>query len=275
VPRFQRDPDPRSLIGHFGAELRYLRTEATLSMGQLAALLGCTPQWISQIELGDSTPSEEFANDLDTFFKTGGSFHRLWANIKKAVRSSVLLPGFPGYLELEAKATYIRRFSTLAIPGLLQTEGYARAVMNAGWPHPAMDERVETRMDRQGILLREKPPKALFVLDESVLLRPFGGVAVMHDQLGQLVGYAESEDVQVRVLPFQASAAAGLDGSFTMLSFEKDSDVVYVEAPGISQLVEDQGVVADCAVRFNLLMGEALPRAEYTKFMMKVREGYA
>jgi transcriptional regulator with XRE-family HTH domain len=74
VPRPQRDPDPRSLIGHFGAELRHLRTGADLSMNQLGDLLGCSGQWIGQVELGDATPSEEFSNDLDTYFQTGGSF---------------------------------------------------------------------------------------------------------------------------------------------------------------------------------------------------------
>jgi transcriptional regulator with XRE-family HTH domain len=104
MPRPQRDPDPDSLIGHFGAELRTYRARADLSMNRLGEALGCSGQWIGQVELAEKPPSEQFAIDLDTYFESGGGFHRLWQSIKRASRRRVPLPGFPRYLELEAEA---------------------------------------------------------------------------------------------------------------------------------------------------------------------------
>ena len=95
MPRQPRDPDPVSLVGFFASELARLRDEAGLSMAQLGELLGCSPQWIGQIEVEKKVSSEEFADDLDTFFKTDGLFHRLWRSIKRATNLVRLPPGFP------------------------------------------------------------------------------------------------------------------------------------------------------------------------------------
>jgi transcriptional regulator with XRE-family HTH domain len=274
MPRPQRDPDPRSLIGHFGSELRYLREQAKLGTRELAELLGYTPQWVSQIELGDAVPSKEFAEALDTFFKTGGSFLRMWASIKKAIRGAVLLPSFPRYLELESKAVLFRCYASQVVPGLLQTEAHIRAVMPDDVPPEAREERVANRLERQAILLRERPPKMLFVLDESILHRLIGPPKVMAEQMEKLVGFAESDRAEIRVLPYTAATHAGWDGKFMLLSFADEPDVAYIEGPEVSQLIEDQNLVARCAVRFDLVMGEALPRAESTKAIMRAKERF-
>ncbi|MGI8332836.1 helix-turn-helix domain-containing protein [Actinomadura scrupuli] len=241
MPRPQRDPDPGSLIGHFGSELRRRRTMADLSMAQLAAALGCSPQWIGTMEQGDKPPSEAFSADLDTYFKTDGAFHHLWKSIKRAGRNGVLLPGFPRYVELEADAVFIRSFEVQLVPGLLQIEAYARALMNAAEPAATLEERVAGRMERQVILRQDVPPHPLFVLDESVLHRPIGGPKVMHEQLGKILEFATSTRVQIRVLPYSTVSYAAMDGAFTMLGFERDPDLVYVEGPNISQRGQRHG----------------------------------
>jgi transcriptional regulator with XRE-family HTH domain len=272
VPRHAQDPDPVSLIAHFGSELRTLRDEAGLSRPQLGEVLGYTGQWIGQVELTKSNPSEQFAIDLDTYFKTGGLFFRLWKSIRRATNRRVLLPGFPRYLELEAEAGLIRAFVTQLVPGLLQTESYARAVISA-WSNPEpIEDRVATRIERQQVLSKENPPTAWFVLDEAVLHRPFGGRKVMAEQLTWLAEFAESPHVQVRVLPFSSMTYAGLDGMFTLLRLANGDEVVYQEGPALSQLIDAPDIVADCAVRFDLVMGEALPRAESHKMILRALE---
>jgi Domain of unknown function (DUF5753) len=141
-------------------------------------------------------------------------------------------------------------------------------------PPETLAERVANRMERQAILLRENPPTALFVLDESVLLRPFGGPKVMAEQLDKLAGFAKSEEMQIRILPYSSATYAGTDGMFTVLTFSDDPAVVYSEAPEIGQVVEAKDIVDRCAVRFDLVMGEALPRAESTRMIIKAREAY-
>ncbi|HEV7936303.1 MAG TPA: helix-turn-helix transcriptional regulator, partial [Actinomadura sp.] len=201
MPRPQRDLDPNSLVGYFGGELRTHRTKADLSMAQLGAALGCSGQWIGQVELAEKPPSEQFAIDLDTYFETDGSFHRLWKAIKRAGRSQVLLPGFPAYLELEAQAVLIRGFVAQLVPGLFQTEDYARAVMDPRLTPAALEERVATRIERQAILGRGEPPNAWYVLDEAVLHRLVGGQEVMRKQLTLLIELAMTSHIQIRILP--------------------------------------------------------------------------
>ncbi|GAA2084062.1 helix-turn-helix domain-containing protein [Actinomadura alba] len=272
MPRPQRDPDPDSLIGHFGAELRTYRNKAGLSMNQLAESLGCSPQWIGQVELAEKSPSEEFAIDLDTYFDSDGGFHRLWKSIKRATRRRVLLPGFPRYMELQREAALIRSFVAQLVPGLLQIEPYIRAVMNPSLSSDALDERVAARLEQQEILRREKPPHASFVLDEAVLHRPVGGPEVMREQLTRLAEFAESPHIQVRVLPFTSVTYAGLDGKFTLLRLGDGTEILYQEGPGIGQVIEESDTVTECAVRFDLVTGAALSRSESHKRIVKAVE---
>ena len=112
----------------FGAELRRKRKEAGLTGQQLAAALGCTPQWVSMMESGRKA-SEQSAHDLDTFFKTDGFFHRLWELFMEIEIQTVVPPGFTEYVGYEKRADHLRMFSTNLISGLFQTEAYARTIL--------------------------------------------------------------------------------------------------------------------------------------------------
>src|SRR4051812_45163224 len=122
----QQEPDDLTrdpLVHTFAALLRAHREAAQLSAARLAELLGCTPQWISHIEHHRKLPSEAFAIDLDTYFKTApvNTFHCMWEEIKRAGKHRVLPPGFPAYLKLESEASSIRKYEALLVSGLLQT----------------------------------------------------------------------------------------------------------------------------------------------------------
>ncbi len=259
----QHDPD--ALRVHFGEELRRTRMRAKLSQNQLASALGCTPQWICQLEKADKTVSEQTAFDLDTYFKTDGwdqddgHFHRIYKTIRRAYRHRVLLPGFDAYLRHEGKAIGIRCFAAQVVPGLLQTERYARGLMMPGEPAETLEARVAGRMERQTILTRQNPPMTIFVLDESVLHRPVGGREVMVEQLDHLIGFEHSLDVDVRVLPYGRLAPAGLEGGFMLLNFEAEADLMYIEAAGVGQLIESKSTMFKAGVRFSLVMGESSP----------------
>jgi transcriptional regulator with XRE-family HTH domain len=276
MPRPLRDLNPyASLVDFFGAELRKYRTDAGLSQPQLAESLGCTATWIGKIETGESCPSEATALDLDTYFTTNGTFWRLWRLIKQAGKNLALPPWLPQFIELEAEANSHQSFEAQVIPGLLQTEAYARAVMSAGQTPKALDERVAARMERQAIHNRDNPPRMWFVLDEAVIRRPIGGHEVMRQQLEHLLKLMdEALHLQIRVLPFSSATYAGLDGSFRILGFENKPDIAYHEGPEISQLIEDPAIVAEYAVRFDLVMGEALPRVESLKMITSALEDY-
>ncbi|WP_412516640.1 helix-turn-helix domain-containing protein [Actinomadura madurae] len=274
----QRDPD--ALRVHFGEELRRLRQRAKLSQNQLAAALGCTPQWICQLEKADKTVSEQTALDLDTYFKTDGWEHeeghflRIYTTIRRAGRHRVLRPGFKAYLEHETKAIGVRCFAAQIVPGLLQTEAYARAIMDPSDPKEALDARIESRLERQILLTREKPAMATFILDESVLRRPVGGCDVMVEQIDHLISVAGALHVQLLVMPFERITPEALSGGLILLTFGKEPDLLYIESGNIGQLIGDTDDLFMAGVYFNRMMGEALNQAESVEFMRRAREAY-
>ncbi|WP_019632148.1 helix-turn-helix domain-containing protein [Actinomadura atramentaria] len=271
-----RDP----LIRAFGELLRRCREEwkeGKLSRRQLAERLGCTYQWIEKLETG-TKPSVETAIDLDTFFFApfGRPFETIAREIELAGKQVAMLPSFPAFLSLEKRALSFRSYECQVVPGLLQTEDYARGVMGSGQARDGLTALLAQRLDRQGILTRDRPPRLSFVLDESVLHRPIGGPKVMHDQLAYLERIiTTTAHIQIRMLPFSRLTWAAFDGSFLVLSFPDGPDVAYVEGPSSSQLQRDPDAVADTAIRFDLVLGEALTSAESLTMIRQAREGYS
>ncbi|QXJ22119.1 hypothetical protein AGRA3207_003066 [Actinomadura graeca] len=159
------------------------------------------------------------------------------------------------------------------ITGLLQKEAYARAVMDAGQVPEELDGLVAARLDRQAVLGRAKPPRMWFVLDESALRRPAGGRRSFREQLTDLAHVMTySPNVQVRILPFESITWAGLDGSFQILELPEGRKVAYLETAGSGQLIHDPDIVEATSVRFQLVMGEALPAGASSKLVMRTLE---
>lgn len=146
-----------------------------------------------------------------------------------------VLPGwFQTYIGLEGAASLIRIYEVQFVHGLLQTEGYAHAVVSRGMrgaPAAEIDRRVALRLERQKALVAERAPRFHAVLDEAALRRPYGGREVMREQLRHLIEMSEQPNVTLQVMPFSFGGHAGESGSFTMLRFpESDlSDIVYLE----------------------------------------------
>ena len=175
----------------------------------------------------------------------------------------VLSPAFAQYLGYEESASVIRGFQPLTIPGLLQTDDYARAVIEASRADQ-VDERVELRTIRQDLLERPDRPEIYYVVDEAALHRSVGGAAVMRSQLRHLRDLALEPRLSVRVIPFSAGAHTSMKGSFTILEFaDWDEDVLYLETAGGSVTSrEDQKVIADYRENFELLTAMALGEQE-------------
>jgi transcriptional regulator with XRE-family HTH domain len=172
---------------------------------------------------------------------------------------NVLSPAFAQYLGYEGSASVIRGFQPLTIPGVLQTDDYARAVIEASRVDE-IDERVELRTTRQELLERPDRPEIYYILDEAALHRNVGGAAVMRSQLRHLRDLAKEPRLSVRIIPFSAGAHTSMKGSFTILEFaDWDEDVLYLETAGGSVTSrEDQKSIADYRENFELLTEMAL-----------------
>ena len=184
------------------------------------------------------------------------------------------LPWFRPWVELEQDATSFRWYEPLLVPGLLQTEGYARAVLGTGaLLAPAeVDEIVASRIARQRVLDRDDPPQLVAVIDEVVLRRPVGDGSVMVGQLRHLAAVAGWEHVQVRVIPADGPWHTGLAGPFILGRLPDGTELAYLDNQLRGQVVTDPVDVASLGRRWESVTGEALPRRRSIELIREVAE---
>ncbi|WP_165966955.1 helix-turn-helix transcriptional regulator [Actinomadura sp. 7K507] len=254
----------------FGAELRRMRSENALTGKELADALGCTPQWISTMESGRKV-SEQSAQDLDTYFKTGGHYQRLWKLANDIEIEPILPPGFTEYSTREKKADSIHVYNALLLSGLFQTEDYARAVFR-DVEETVAEELIRKRMERREIITGESAPRIWLTLDESVLHRVIGSRDITRTQFGHLLECSRRPNVMLNVVPWSAGYHAGLAGSFTILGFNDGTNIAYTESAGEGMLFEKPTRVTSYVVRYELLKAYALPVEESRALISTVME---
>ncbi|MEV2203720.1 helix-turn-helix transcriptional regulator [Streptomyces fradiae] len=245
------DPTASPLL-HFGAEVRLERERLGISRHDLAAKALCSYSLVAKIEAGDRVPPREFAEACDRLFPhSGGRFVRLWP---LALRYA-FPPWFRAYVELETKATAVRFFSLALLPGLVQTEDYARAVLRTGRT-TGLDDLVTARMARQRILTRERPARLWLVVAASALRATVGGPEVMRGQLNRLRELAEVPTNRVQIL--DDAKHHGFHSPFGILSFaDGASDVVHVDGFPRGYLLAEEGDVEQARDAYDLLAAMA------------------
>ncbi len=264
-------PSPTVRRKRLGIELRRLREQAGLTCEEVGRQLECSGTRISRMETGRITVKPGDARELlELYGVTGPEADALVQLAREARRKGwwhtygrVLPAWFEAYIGLEAEAVRLRDFQSMVIPGLLQTEDYARAVIraapNAGSPDD-VERLVAARMERQAILARAHPPDMWVVLSEGVLRAQIGGPAIMRAQLRRLADVAGGPNVTLQVLPFSNLAHVHPISPFTMLEFPDRADpaVVYLEHLTGSLFLEDEDEIRRYRVVFDHLRAEAL-----------------
>jgi transcriptional regulator with XRE-family HTH domain len=230
------------------AELKKARQVSGLTQDQVAAEMDWSLSKIIRIEAGSSGIS---ANDLKALLQLYGvedpgqvdslvalarvARERSWWSAYRDVAPQSLLQ----LTEYESAAQDIRQFETMFVPGILQTEDYARAVIDnyyeegEGLSSSQLRALVELRTRRQDIIDAENPPSFHFVLDEGVVLRVVAGPSVMRRQLRRLIEVADKPNIILELIPFSAGLHPGMKGPFEIIEFADPSvsDIVYLESP--------------------------------------------
>lgn len=262
---------PETVHEYFVAQLRRLRQDRGLSQAQLARHLNYSPGLIGMVETRQRPPTADFAEACDREFATGGTLAALVPLIAREAYPS----WFRSYVALEAEAVAIDEFEVQVVPGLLQTEGYARAVFSPDWPprsHKELEQRLAARLTRQALLEREQPPLLWFILDESVLRRPVGSTADMAEQLDRLVSLTDRTHIKIQILPLTRAGRAPLDGSFVLLYLRDGEQLAYLEGPGGGTILPGHETRDRCARSFDVMRAEALSQAESATLISRVRE---
>ncbi|WP_106399119.1 helix-turn-helix domain-containing protein [Actinocorallia populi] len=226
-----------------GAQLRRLREDQGITREQAGYAIRASDSKISRLELGRVSFRERDVADLLTLYGVHDPAEREKA-LALARRASAngwwhdyndLLPRwFENYIGLEEAASRIRAYEVQFVPGLLQSESYARAVTLLGHGGAAVEDverRVEMRMKRQELLHSDHAPHLWAVVDEAVVRRPLGGTGVMREQLRHLIELCELPNVTVQVVPFARGGHAAAGGPFSILRFAEPDlpDIVYLE----------------------------------------------
>ena len=269
-----RELDPSAgPLQFFGAELRRARAAAGLSQDQLGQRLGYSSAQVGKVEVGERAPSQDFAQGCDqTFPEVGGLFTRIYQLTRRW--DGGYPSWFAEWIDLERRATSLRSWEPLVMPGLLQTADYARAVLAAD-PETAedqLDELVAARLERQAIFDRPEPPTLWAVLDEAVLHRLIGSRKVMYDQLLHLADTSCRGNITVQIVPAGIGAHAGLLGGFAIASFGNEAGTVYMESPDQGQTTAVPSIIRRLSLTFDTLRADALPRAASRDLIGKVAE---
>jgi transcriptional regulator with XRE-family HTH domain len=269
-----------------GTQLRRLREGAGISREKAGEHIRASHAKISRLELGRVGFKERDLEDLLTLYQVTDPAERaaLLDLVKPAnvrgwwQQDGDLLPSwFEMYLRLEQEASYIRTFQVQFVPGLLQSEDYARRVILAG--HGAdssyeVDRRVRLRMNRQKMLVEPGGPQFWAVIDEAALRRPFGTPEVMRDQLEHILEMSELTNVTVQVLPFSAGSHAAAGGPFTLLRFAEADlpDVVYLEQLNSAVYVDKRADVEDYLGVIEQVSVQAMTPAESRAAIREMRD---
>ena len=250
-----------SALSVFAGELRHARTGHALSQEQLAEKIAYSSSLVGMVEACRRIPSMDFARRCDEALETGGVLERMHSLVAGEAYPSWFRP----FVELEQAAASLRTWEPVLVPGLLQTVGYARAVLKAARPtdpDEQIAQAVTARIERQQILARDEPPMLWAVIDEAALRRPVGGNHVMGEQVVRLLDAAQQPRIIIQVVPLAVGANAGMTGAFVIASFASQPDAVHLDSAGAGLIAESAEVVAACAFTFDSLRADALSPAQ-------------
>jgi transcriptional regulator with XRE-family HTH domain len=251
--------------------LKRYRELAGLTQDQAASKLQVSTSLYKKIEQDKARPQADFAQRCDALYDTK-------VGVFVSIHRDLLAEPFPEWfgprVQHEDAAESIHEWEMRGIPGLLQTEAYARAVFTSYRPYDApeaIETDVRARLDRQDILAREHPPKLWVVISEGVLRHMVGGPKVMHEQLDHLVSLASSQWVVLQVFPFSAGDAPGANGPAALFEFEDKPTVAYLEGWDTGRVIEDPKSVAGIMTAISMIKSCALSPRDSVQLIGEIR----
>jgi hypothetical protein len=234
----------------------------------VAEALDCSTTKISRMETGDRGL---YADDVSAILGFLQAPAKLREELLKAVRDGdqrnwiniggKLPAAWKELIDFEKTAIAIYNYEPLVIPGLLQTDQYAREVISAGnreLSEPEVNTFVSTRMGRRELLTRANGPTLSAIIDETILHRPVGGPTVMRGQLQHLLAMLRHSKIDIRVVPFAVGANPGLEGPAMLLEFADQPSLVYLEGRGATGLIEEPQVIRSVKIAWQALKSVAL-----------------
>ncbi|MET8688262.1 helix-turn-helix transcriptional regulator [Streptomyces sp. NPDC004732] len=258
----RKDPDASASVPAFyGAELRFKREAAGLTLEGLAAGSFRAVSFLSQIERGERRMPSDLAQHVDDKLQTDGFFQRRCEDARRA-RQGGHAEYFADVAEMERFAESIEEWAPMLVPGLLQTRAYAENVVRTSlpWLRPdIVEKQVIARLERATLWERVAPPGFWAILNESVIRKPLVPPEQMADQLKRILAVVRSSQGVLQILPETAAAHPFMMGMSKVMTFPDAPPVVYTEGLHSGQLIDYPALVKDYRRSYDLLRAAALP----------------
>lgn len=253
-----------NLRAYFGQELAFWRHQKGFTQESLAREINYSIKSIQALEQGLRAPSEDLSRRLDAVLGLDGVLRRAGEQARADITP------WGSYREFEQRAVIIREYNNHVVPGLLQTEDYARQVIAAVSPEEDLQEAVADRMARQERLRGDDVPHVHVIIDEAVLDRPIGGPKVFGEQLERLL--APGPNISVRILPHSDTAHPGLGGPIIIVDLPEGDQVAFADGQGPGGLIDDPALLANCMNTWDWISAHAVPvdvSAEWIKAVLE------
>ncbi|MBL1291605.1 helix-turn-helix domain-containing protein [Streptomyces sp. For3] len=265
----ERDDGAVGFLRCFGAQLRLLRERKGLTRAELGSLLGYGEAQIASVELGRRIPKPEMIDRADEVLGAGGLLVAMKAEVARARYPSF----FRDAARLEAGAVELHVYANQVVPGLLQTEEYARAIFRMQRPlldDEVIEQRVGARLARHEIFSRRPVPLLSFIIEEPVLRRPSGGQSVLRGQLEQILLVGRKRNVEVQVMPVDREDHGAMGGPFNLIDTAEERRIAYTEVQDDSRLYTGNPKVRELEARYAILRSQALTPRESLSFVEKL-----
>ncbi|MFI9239219.1 helix-turn-helix domain-containing protein [Streptomyces sp. NPDC053079] len=253
----------------FGSQLMGWRKRAGVSREQLAQEAGYSVELVKSVEQGRRSPSFQLIDAAELLCDAGG----LLRDAATHIVQSRFPDWFEEYARYEAECAQLGVYENHVIPGLFQTEDYARVVFRSSRPildEEQIEERVAARMERQRLLDRSPMPVISAVIEQVALERPIGGREIMRGQLRHLLQITERRNVDLQVMPTKRETHAGLNGAMWLVETQDQQRLVYFEGPMGSVLHTGPKEVSALNMRFAILRSQALTPEDSVGLMEKM-----
>ncbi|HEY1916129.1 MAG TPA: helix-turn-helix transcriptional regulator [Streptosporangiaceae bacterium] len=277
---------PTVRLRRLAAELRTLRAASELTREEVVERTGINAATMYRIEHARVRPQTRTLRTLLDLYGVEKEQQAELVDLLREARErgwlhayqSELPEQYTNYIGFEGEAESVWNYESLFVPGLLQTEDYARAVIRGGLPNASnseIDRRVEVRMERQEVLRNDNPLNLWGIVDEAAVRRRVGGREVMRVQLRRLIEAAELPHITFQVIPFDVGAHAGMPGSFVFMQFAEAAipDLIYIDSMAGELFLEEESDVRRYRLIFEHLRAVAMsPTASKTMVSSLITE---
>lgn len=257
-------------LKYFGQQVAFFRKKSGLTQAEVAALIdGYGLPMLKAVEQGVRAAKPDLIAQIDRITGADGALLVGSEHIAEANYPA----GFGEHASLERDCMWLHSYEPNTIPGILQTESYARAVINAHTPVIDDDEverLVRARIERQELFTRKPPANLSFVIEAHSLRRPIGGPEVLRAQLHRLLEFAAMRHVTIQVMPSDVQEHTGLDGPIVLLETARRRALAYVEGQLGGAHVADPDEVSVLAQRYGTIRGQALTKAQSAEYIEKI-----